>query len=290
VNLFGFPIEIRDRTGCHEVVLKWLADDFKDFPIGANRDKNLVVSIEDFVAPRKPLWFIKPSVSVYGWGRQKFYNYNRNVRMLVDFRKQRSASVIGPTSEVIYETLYLFILSTLGEWLEAEGWVQLHALSLEKNKRAHLLIAPSGFGKTHLAANFCREHSNVSTLGDEVVFFKNGTVMPFPLRLAKLIDDSEKSHRFTYRDGLRHKQVLESRISRTGNFTAGKFVLANQNFFAIVIGLGLPQMAEFRLRLDAIPNLALMTLNRIYFVARQEIQKIKTSRLSSQELVEFLDS
>jgi hypothetical protein len=286
--LYGFKIEIHDHTGAYKNVLDWLQDDFRDFPAGQKSNRSLEIEIGDFLQTKRPLWFFKPSVFVFGWGRKKNYLYKSGVKLSVDFASTRTVQVFG-RSECVYEKLYLLILSTIGEWLEDDGWVRLHALSFMSGDKATAMVAPQGFGKSYLADRMLKPQSGFQVLGDEIAICKDGIVAGLPLRLATR-DTCRQDLRLTYRDGNPHKQISEQRIKAAFSAPLNRLLLVNCTRFSVILGLGLPQMIEYRWRLDGIPGLIKMTLFRIRLIFSNRIQFVTTERLSLHTLKELLES
>ncbi|MGH7806575.1 MAG: hypothetical protein ACRENT_00610 [Thermodesulfobacteriota bacterium] len=86
----------------------------------------------------------------------------------------------GADHDLLHEIVFLFILSTVGQYLDARG---LHALGVSYNNRGILLILPSGGGKSTLGLELMR-HPGFLLLGEDTPLIdRRGYILPFPLRL-----------------------------------------------------------------------------------------------------------
>ncbi len=93
------------------------------------------------------------------------------------------AVVQGDDVELVREAANNFLISRIGEHLNARGLVRLHALGLSGSSGATTVVMPSGGGKSTLALRAigddrCRILSEDSPLLD-----RKGLVYPFPLRI-----------------------------------------------------------------------------------------------------------
>jgi hypothetical protein len=289
LNLLDFQIEISDVDGRYAKVLDWIADDFKFFQDGKVSKKLLKVSIGEFLPTRKLLWLALPSVAVFGWGRKKSYFFKNQTKLSVDFSAQRTAKIFG-SQECVYETLYFFILSTVGEWLEDEGWVRLHGLSFIRDREASVVIAPQGFGKSYLAEKIANETTDFTLMGDEIALWKNDVLMSFPIRLAHKANARNEAARVTFRNGKVHKQISNTQPNFVNDIKLDRVFFVNTARFSVFMGLGLPQMIQYRWRLNGILGLFKMAVNRLRFLIQTDIKKIKAQRLDIGSLRDILDS
>ena len=85
--------------------------------------------------------------------------------------------------DFLREMAYLFILSRAGEHLDTCGLHRLHALALNYNGRAVLLLLPSGGGKSTMALNMLKEPGFTLLGEDTPLVDRRGRILPFPLCL-----------------------------------------------------------------------------------------------------------
>lgn len=85
--------------------------------------------------------------------------------------------------DLLYEAVYLFLLSRGGEAFDAAGLHRVHALALAVDGRAMLVLLPMGGGKSTLGADLLR-HPEIQLLSDDSPLIdRAGRVHAFPLRL-----------------------------------------------------------------------------------------------------------
>lgn len=174
-------------------------------------------------------------------------------------------------TDLLYEAAYLFLLSQIGERLDAKGLHRLHAMAVAVRGRAVLVLLPMGGGKSTLASELLKD-PEVKLLSDDSPFIdRKARVYSFPLHIG-LLPGSEKevpaeSLRSVNRieAGLKYLVNYESyahrveaeaepgfvflgrrnltqqcRIEEAGRIEALRSVIAN-----CVVGLGLFQGMEF---------------------------------------------
>ncbi|MGA3187560.1 MAG: hypothetical protein ABSF22_10675 [Bryobacteraceae bacterium] len=93
--------------------------------------------------------------------------------------------------DLLYEAAYLFLLSRIGEDLDRRGIHRVHALGVEVNGRAVLVLLPMGGGKSTLALHLLR-FPEVRLLSDDSPWMdRDGRLLAFPLRLGLLPGSEE---------------------------------------------------------------------------------------------------
>jgi hypothetical protein len=108
-------------------------------------------------------------------------DYSGQALVIFD-RRARSCTVYGTDRDLLHEIAYLYILSTVGEYLDGRGLHRLHALGLSYRGRAALLL-PSGGGKSTLALELLRRPGFALLGEDTPLVDRRGRILPFPLRL-----------------------------------------------------------------------------------------------------------
>ena len=107
--------------------------------------------------------------------------------------------------DLLYEVAYLFLLSQVGERLDARHLHRVHALGFVTGDRAGLVLLPMGGGKSTLATHLLR-HPEVKLLSDDSpLLAADGTLKPFPLRIG-ILPGSESGYA---REQLRTIQRME---------------------------------------------------------------------------------
>jgi len=96
----------------------------------------------------------------------------------------------GLESHLVHEAGYLFLLSRIGEHLDARGFARLHAVGLAGADGAVAVTLPSGGGKSTLARRALDD--TVKLLSDDSpILDRQGRVHPFPLRIGVNPTDAE---------------------------------------------------------------------------------------------------
>ncbi len=311
LKIFGGEVGLTSWHGEFGKIATWLSDDFGSCPHdGPLKSRKMTIEIVKDLPPQKGLlWFWRPGTWVYGWGSKKNYRTSRGIRMQIQFTPDRQVQIAGPNLEIIYETLYLLILSTIGEWFETDGWIRLHALSLESESGPLIFIAPQGFGKSLLAGLLVDRKSMVRPLGDEIALVKGREFLAFPLRLAlapqiALDFQIPTSGRRTYRQGQAHKSILSGKpSSQTSQRSPEVFFirqireswhelpgLSVRSQFEILIGRGLPQMIEYLFRLDHLRDLTQTLINRMRWIQHSRRAETLTDLQAGPRTPEAIES
>ncbi len=98
-------------------------------------------------------------------------------------RGARTYEVYGTDHDLLHEISYLFVLSTVGEHLDARGIHRIHALGVSHRGRGILLALPSGGGKSTMALALLRQPDFLLLGEDTPLIDRQGRILPFPLRM-----------------------------------------------------------------------------------------------------------
>ena len=98
-----------------------------------------------------------------------------------NFRK-RQCQIFCDDPAVLYETIYLVVLSYVGEQLGRMGAHRLHGFGFEMNGKGSVLLAPSGGGKSTLALELLKAKRTRILSDDTPVIGKDGKMTAFPQR------------------------------------------------------------------------------------------------------------
>lgn len=234
-----------------------------------------------------PLWS-GSGLSVRARGAERRVLYRDGAATAFDFGARRGRVWCADPAR-LREVAYLLVLSRSGEALDARGLHRAHALGFEKNGAAGLVFLASGGGKSELALALLRETDSGLLSDDTPLVDAGGAARAFPLRMgfrtsADLADVPERWVRpFTRRD-YAPKRVVdhayfaarvrggplpvrwlfvgkrgpgEPRFAPAGRATAAAALGAG-----LVVGVGVAQMAEHRLRPADAAGLARDALSR----------------------------
>jgi len=126
--------------------------------------------------------------------------YRHQGRRIIDFSGRglgtydsaaRRFRMVSEDPHLVYEAAYLFLLSQIGQALDARRLHRLHALAMSHRGRSVLVVLPMGGGKSTLAAALLK-HTGMSILSDDSPFIDcAGNAFAFPLRLGMLKGDEQ---------------------------------------------------------------------------------------------------
>ncbi|MCZ2153117.1 MAG: hypothetical protein LC114_04325 [Bryobacterales bacterium] len=128
-----------------------------------------------------------PRNVVYHANGLKILDYGGRGLGVLDENTQRF-SMTSEDADLVYEAAYLFLLSRIGEYLDAHRMHRLHALAMSLHGRSILVLLPMGGGKSTLGAALLK-HPNVRILSDDSpLIARDAKSYAYPLRLGLLKD------------------------------------------------------------------------------------------------------
>ncbi|OGS01280.1 MAG: hypothetical protein A2V88_00010 [Elusimicrobia bacterium RBG_16_66_12] len=192
-------------------------------------------------------------------------------RALAVFEASRERlSVTSTEPELLRELGYLAVCSRAGWRLDMRGFHRLHALGVERGGKAALLMLDSGGGKSSIALELLRRGSARLLSEDTPVLGPDGRLHPFALRLGLRPDaDLSDITATRVRSMARREHGLKKLVDldhfpdavagavvpsvlvagrpggRRCELRRAPFATLPPLFTGMVIGLGLPQLAEF---------------------------------------------
>jgi hypothetical protein len=192
LDVHGLLFDVRGWPEvAHEVVR-----DFLWFETEDGRVADITIELERG-APRWDSYgdvtaaFITPRNVVYQSGSRTILDYFGRASAELD----RAAGRIVIRSEhphLAHEAAYLFLLSRIGEHLDAIGLPRLHALAVAGPRGAICVLLPSGGGKSTLAVSALRDERARLLAEDTPLLDSRGRVHPFPLRIGVNPGDAER--------------------------------------------------------------------------------------------------
>jgi hypothetical protein len=100
--------------------------------------------------------------------------------------------VEGEEAHLVHEIAYLFLLSRIGEHLDAIGLPRLHGLALATRSGGVAVMLPSGGGKSTLALRALSDPAVKLLSEDSPLLDASGRLHPFPLRIGINATDAER--------------------------------------------------------------------------------------------------
>jgi hypothetical protein len=108
--------------------------------------------------------------------------------LAISDRKRGYCTVYAEDDDLLHEITYLYMLSTVGQWLDRRGIHRLHALGVTYRDQGILILLPSGGGKSTTALQLLREPGFRLLSEDTPLIDRSGQILPFPLRLGVRLD------------------------------------------------------------------------------------------------------
>jgi hypothetical protein len=134
--------------------------------------------------------FVTPRNVVYQDGETTVVDYFGRAISILD-RRRSHLLVQGEDADLVHEAAYHFLLSRIGEHLDARGLARLHALGLSGRDGAVAVLLPSGGGKSTLALRALRDGDCRLLSEDSPLIDRHGIAHPFPLRIGVNATDAD---------------------------------------------------------------------------------------------------
>jgi hypothetical protein len=186
-DVYGFRFRVTEDGA--PAAAGGLADDFAFFRRDhVDRPLEILLRREDPPyddVPTRPASVYTPRNVSLSNGPRTFIDYSGRALAVYD-RALQTFRVHSRHSDLLYEAAYLFLLSRIGESLDAAHLHRIHAMALSYRSRAVLAILPMGGGKSTLAAEMLKV-PDFGFLSDDSPFIDpEGAILAFPLRLGLL--------------------------------------------------------------------------------------------------------
>lgn len=132
--------------------------------------------------PSIPASFITPRNVCFRNEKVTYIDYFGQGLAVFD-REGKRCTVYGTDTDLVHEIVFLFILSTVGQYLDGRGIHRIHALGVSYKERGILLLLPSGGGKSTMALELLSRPEFLLLGEDTPLIDRRGYILPFPLRL-----------------------------------------------------------------------------------------------------------
>lgn len=294
LNLYGFRISLVTSNDAHHTVLSKFQEDFYHFLDSDIGVVNLKIIIDTAQTHNQNSGYLigkTRMASVYHINfKQRLYKYRKGDKyadLIVSFSGIKAAKIFSNDENLIYEILYIFVLSQSGEYFDKNGLMRIHAMGVRSHKQTTVFYGSRGTGKSTLFTSLITDKSS-AFYSDELCLLdiKDSLVKPFPIRIAlndetlkdvtiprplsnlkRLFLDEKKTYPFP-KDQLAPPDTIKNfvilgpfkgrnKISPATGYFKFKF------YFEFVLGIGLIQMAEFILRPDNITGILKIFYNRL---------------------------
>ena len=273
-DVYGFRFTVRSSSSW---ALEGILQDFAYFR-SATPGHAVVIEIEDSDPDYSALPVCDASVYtprnvVYRSGSRRYMDYGGRGIGVHD-SVTGGFRITSRERNLLYEAVYLFLLSQIGQYVDTKRLHRLHALGVSLDGQAIVVLLPMGGGKSTLCAALL-DWPEIKLLSDDSPMIdRRGRCLAFPLHLGLLKDQEDKipaQYRRVvqrmefgqkvlvnldyYRDRIcgsaepglvllgRRTMATGCRIERAGFTTGLRAMIGN-----CVIGLGLFQGLEFILQ------------------------------------------
>jgi hypothetical protein len=135
--------------------------------------------------------FVTPRNLVYQESGRTIVDYFGRAVAVLD-RAAARIQIRGEEAHLVHEAAYQFLLSRIGEHLDARGMARLHALALSGAQGAIVIPLPSGGGKSTLAIRALADARVRLLAEDTPLLDRAGRAHPFPLRIGVNPTDAER--------------------------------------------------------------------------------------------------
>jgi hypothetical protein len=226
-------------------------------------------------------------------GERKLVFANQQILFFQTSRQFRSVRVYQNNSSADY--IINFIHSSVGELMERNGFVRLHALGVSIGRLTKVYLAPQGAGKSYAAVRLLKAQ-NTFLLGDETVFEKAGHLFSYPVPIASC-EKAASAPLLRQRNFLSKRKFLveipADRVSHALPLDRVKYVSTWPRPLSLLtwliettLGLGLPQMKEYVIRKDTVLVLPAIAFQRFCFA----IRALREKRVDFISIKEFRET
>jgi len=240
----------------------------------------------------------------------KFSDGSQVYLVLEDRGQGRRARLYGADPSLATEILFSLILSVVGEALDEDGRMRIHAAAFSEQGKNTMIMARSGAGKSTLFMELLKQNRGLF-YSDEIALLnlKTSEIEAFPLRIAlKNVLEGRVFKRKLYDDkGLlpfplekvappgKVDRFVFLKASSQENFPGSIHKAGILNIFSILkdvfLGWGTPQMLEFHLRPALLFKFYKILWNRcrlVFFILTQRSLWVLTRSNSETETLQYL--
>jgi hypothetical protein len=139
-----------------------------------------------------PASFVTPRNVVYDRPDRKLVEYFGGRALSMVDKASGRLTVQGEDRQLVHEAAYHFLISRIGEHLDARGLTRLHSLGLAGPDGAVAIMLPSGGGKSTLVLRALRDQRVRLLSEDTPLLDRHGLLHPFPLRIGVNVTDSDQ--------------------------------------------------------------------------------------------------
>lgn len=188
-DFYGFIVALASER---DDVVREVTRDFAWFVVPPGRgerlrepDMRVTISFEAprySTLPAVPASVLTPRNISFRDGDVSYVDYFGRGLAIVN-TKAGTCDIYGTDFDLVREIAYLFLLSTVGQYLDSKGLHRIHAMGVNYKGHGILLLLPSGGGKSTMTMELLK-HPEFTLLSEDTPLIDHkGRIYPFPLRL-----------------------------------------------------------------------------------------------------------
>lgn len=267
---------------CNEsLLLKKLEQEFHFFISSENPAPGIEIDLHLEAPPEMPSMVaskLLENAVVYRLGSRQYVDYFGEALTIWD-QSEKKVEIFSTNHERMYELAFLAIHSLLGQELDRDGLVRLHAVAVSLNHTNAIVMLPSKGGKSTLLQNLI-DNPEIKIISDDMPLCDTqGRIYPFPSKmslgesptsgpLANLEWQEFKRHHYPtkwtaslsqMKDRLDHHPENNHNILIAGfRLSRGQSILSEVPKWKMIkpvmehmiLGIGLPQIIELFLKFN----------------------------------------
>lgn len=184
LNFYNIILKVCSNS---PVLIENIRRDFEYFYSTTEHKEQFTIEANIGQIPHKNLpdtfpWMKTTKFTCYERDGLKEITYPNFGKVIVDYRVKKAWAFSMEESK-LHSIVYMTIRSIMGELLEIQGFIRVHALGLSNGDKGGILLAPVGGGKTTLALELLKRNEIKLISEDTPLIDRNLYLYPFPLRI-----------------------------------------------------------------------------------------------------------
>jgi hypothetical protein len=182
-NFYGINVSV---SGFNSIVDNIISD-FKYFININNFDSDIKLDINLITPPYEKVPQVcasmyKTDCISYDKDNIRYVDYSGKALAIYNI-KTNHAEFFSIYKDLLYEIVYLFIHSRVGEFLDKKGIHRIHACSFSFENNIYVVMLPQGGGKSTLLMELLKNDKIKLISDDTPLFDARGNIFPFPIRI-----------------------------------------------------------------------------------------------------------
>lgn len=172
---------------CNEsLLLQKLEQEFHFFVTDEDTPPETEINLLNEAPPEMPSMIavkLLENAAVYRLGSRQYIDYFGEALTIWD-SQEKKVDIFSENKERLYELAFLAVHSLLGQELDRDGIVRLHAVAVSLNQTNAIIMLPSKGGKSTLLTNFI-DNPEIKIISDDMPLCDiHGKIYPFPSKMS----------------------------------------------------------------------------------------------------------